>query len=185
MSVTKTKIKKKVFRFKNVDFFDNRYLSERRKHRHLNRTCLGGKLQMTFCVLQISLNDKRMTYANASHEFPICLKRKETMAKKDIEVLTEATGPRLGQDIESQYTDTSIQILPGSRLMLFSDGIYDVEDSERKPFGERQFIKAVLKANQSNGTARGALSEIVKAVQIYGNESALTDDISLVCIDID
>lgn len=146
---------------------------------------LGGKLQMTFCVLQISLSDKRITYANASHEFPFYLKRKEPLSKKDIGVLAEALGPRLGQDIESQYSDTSVQVSPGSRLLLFSDGIYDVENKDKKPFGERQFVKTVLQASQANNTANGAISEIISVAQKYRSGSPLKDDISIVCVDID
>lgn len=145
---------------------------------------VGGKLNMTFCLIQICESESFIRYANASHEFPLILKKNTDLKRDEIIYLNDANGPRLGESIDSKYKDKELPLEKGMRIICYSDGISDVQNKEQKAFGERRFLKAVLKSNVDRKDPSAFVSSLMKDVTIYRDGTVLVDDLSLLCVDV-
>lgn len=146
---------------------------------------VGGKLQMTFFVVQIFDSGSRIKYANASHEFPMLVPKGKQLKRQEIESLMDANGPRLGESPISKYREKEIEISTGSRLLLYSDGIFDVSSPDEKDFGERGFIKSLLKTNATSNKPSAVVEDILHDLREHRASTALVDDVSLLCVDVD
>ncbi len=92
----------------------------------LNRG-LSGNLQggfVTCCALRVA-QDGSVTLANAGHIPPYCNGR-------EIEL---ESGLPLGLLPGAEYSETQLQLNPGDRLMLLSDGVVEARDSAGELFG--------------------------------------------------
>jgi sigma-B regulation protein RsbU (phosphoserine phosphatase) len=153
----------------------------------LNRTVcetVNGKLNMTFCLIQICESKSFLRYSTASHEFPLVLKKNVDLKRDEIAYLDDANGPRLGESLDSKYKDKELKIEKGTRIICYSDGIGDVQNTEQKSFGERRFLKGVLKFNLDRKDPSDFVSSLMKEVTIYRDGTMLIDDISLLCVDV-
>ncbi len=69
------------------------------------------------------------TYTSAGHVGPI---RVATDGKAEA---FDGHGPPVGLFVEAEYGRSSIQLMPGDRLFLISDGVYEVRNSAGEDFG--------------------------------------------------
>lgn len=144
-----------------------------------------GRFNMTFAIVEVNRKSRRLRYANASHEQPILLKKNVEMKKAEIVCLLEANGPRMGQAAASGYKEAEIEIQPGSRLICYSDGIYDAENKDGIALGESRFLRQVVKINGRTETADAFVKSLIEAITAYRNTTLLRDDVSLICVDFD
>ncbi|HEY9331338.1 MAG TPA: PP2C family protein-serine/threonine phosphatase [Streptomyces sp.] len=101
--------------------------------------------------------------------------RGRTVARLDL----EAQLP-LGMFEESQYVVQNIQVLPGDRLLLVSDGVYDTVSPLGEAYVERGLARVIL------GTrllpAASVPGAVLRELADY-RDSDLLDDALVVCID--
>lgn len=144
-----------------------------------------GQLQMTFLALQINTQTGEVVYANGSHE-PSLLLRNGIAKKKsarEIEVLDSRHGSRLGENHQSSYQQSSIQLEKGDRLVLFTDGVYDVKSDKGESWNERVFLKNILLSSEKATDPKKLISDFTLRVKQARNGSLLRDDLSVVVVD--
>ena len=73
-----------------------------------------------------------MVYALAGHVPPLVYRSSDKTVEK-----LDSPGYCLGIFEKGQYADSSIQISPGDRLFVFTDGIYEASPDDRSVFGHR------------------------------------------------
>ncbi len=146
---------------------------------------VGGKFNMTFFILEVDRAGKKIRYANSSHEFPLLLVKGVAVKKKDVMYLLEANGPRLGESRSSIYKEYEMDIPLSSRLICYSDGLYDVQDKNEQPFGETRLLRQVLKINALPEGSKVFVKKLMSEIFLYRDGSPLTDDVSLLCMDLD
>lgn len=107
---------------------------------------VGGKILMTFFI---GIYDKRtgtLKYANASHNPPYLYRFSDQEPQKsDITLLLDAEGERLGHIENPNYTEGSVNMNDKDVLIMVTDGIIEAENAEKKQYGERRFLKSILK----------------------------------------
>lgn len=145
---------------------------------------VNGKLNMTFSIVQICEEKSFVRYSSASHEFPILIQQGAALKKNDIVFLDESKGSRLGESLASTYVDSELVIQSSSRIIFYSDGICDVQNSKQESFGERRFIKSILGKNESNFNTEKFVSDILLEVNTFREATSLIDDVSLLVVDI-
>lgn len=138
-----------------------------------------GKIMMTFFLASFDLKTSVLTYANASHEAPFIIKKVDgPLQKRDLLSLNEVISPRLGQARETKYEETSIQLGLEDLVFFYTDGVSDVQNPELKTWGERNFIKAIVEANQNFPTADISVKRFVESLQKYRKGASLIDDVT-------
>ncbi len=148
----------------------------------LCETSKGAKMMTAFAIV-LDTQSNTLIYANASHEPPflIPVKRDQKLTKNNLEFLTDATGKRLGQDLDTQYKASTHKMEKGQCLFLYTDGLTDAINAANEAFGERKMLKeAVDVANkQANSVYHDTL---VKTVQGHIEKATQPDDITFVSV---
>lgn len=138
-----------------------------------------GRIMMTFFLASYDPMTKEFTYANASHEAPYLIKKGDSpLRKKDLIPLNEVNNPRLGQDRDTKYKQTTIQLSPEDLVFFYTDGIPDVQNMEKTSWGEREFIKAVVEANKDYPSAHESVARLSQMMQDHRQGGVLIDDVT-------
>jgi serine phosphatase RsbU (regulator of sigma subunit) len=139
----------------------------------------GGEVLMTFVLACLDLDTGKLSYCNASHDFPVVLPSvSDALAKRDIVLLDGKTGPRLGEMVSPVYTVSQTNLQPGGRLVFFTDGIKELQDSSGKQWGERRFLQTILKAFNQNTGITAPMQMIQKAAQDFRRGTPYADDVT-------
>lgn len=146
---------------------------------------VGGRMNMTFFVMEIDRENKKMRYSNASHEYPLLIPKCKDVKKKDVSLLLEVNGPRMGQKVDSQYVDYEMDIQSGSRIICFSDGLYDVQNNKGESYGDARLVRHITKINSGSKDTSAFVRNLMADILQHRQVSPLVDDVSLMCIDID
>ena len=88
--------------------------------KNLNVRITGQKLSgyqfATCCYCLLNTRTLRLTYSRAGHPYPVLLRGGSQPKQLQIQ------GPLLGIFKKAEYTQQSIQLQPGDKLVLYSDG---------------------------------------------------------------
>ncbi len=119
----------------------------------------------------IDATERRLTYANAGHWPPLLLRRSGTAVS-----LNEGGAP-LGIFPDRNYGDAEVQLEPGDRLILYTDGLTEATDSNGQEFGESKLVDlGILNVALD---ASHLLEAIMKEVASFSGGS-FQDDFTLV-----
>ena len=141
---------------------------------------LNTEILMTAFVIEIDEVKKEITYSNASHMSPYLIHRLNgEYTKEGIDPLIGNNGPRVGEKMETTYQESIFSISNGDRIVMFSDGLIEME-VEGKAWGQRNFIKSILKGAKRDSS--GLITSILEDFSEHRKQSSLQDDITLVCI---
>ena len=89
-------------------------------------------------------------------------------------------GMMIGAFDFAQYSDANAVLERGSKLFVYSDGCYEVEDAGGKQMSLEQFCKILA----GSGPPPGELDRVVNAVQAYQNRRDFYDDFSLLMLQL-
>ncbi len=139
-----------------------------------------GKIQMTFFVASIEPEKGLLTYATASHTAPYLLKKKTGQVKKNdlVPLLGEAQGLRLGQEINSRYTESYVELSAGDLVFVYTDGLTDIESPEGKVWDERGLIKSLVNSLSENTDPKFVVENVSNQSNEFRNMAALKDDVT-------
>ena len=125
-------------------------------------------------ILEISTG--RLTAANAGHEFP-ALRR----AGGAFELLKDKHGFVIGGMEGVRYKDYELQLFPGDKLFLYTDGVAEATNAENELFGTGRMLEAL---NQDPDAAPEQLLKNVRAaVDGFGREAPQFDDLTMLCVE--
>jgi sigma-B regulation protein RsbU (phosphoserine phosphatase) len=96
-------------------------------------------------------------------------------------LILETSGSPIGI-AEEDYQANSLQVGPGDRLYLYSDGLSDARNAAGESFGDRRLTKAIAD-RKSMPLAEGVTSLLAEIAEWQGAERP-HDDISLLAIEI-
>jgi sigma-B regulation protein RsbU (phosphoserine phosphatase) len=143
----------------------------------LNRILCANTAPNKFVTLFYGvLEERRLTYTNAGHNAPM-------LVRADGEHLRlECGGALLGVIPDWVYQQGEVLLATGDRLVLFSDGITEAENSNGAQFGEERLLN-ILHANRTLD-ATALRKKIISAVADFSG-GALQDDATLLVLAID
>ncbi len=128
----------------------------------------GKFVTMVYAVLDPAT--RTVVFANAGHLLPLFI---DDQGEHFIDV---ERGLPLGLAC-GDYSETTISLSPGSRLIFYSDGITEAEDANEEPYGLCRLAEHVIRPEAS------AVS-IVDEVRSYANGSGVRDDASVVFVGV-
>lgn len=147
---------------------------------YFNRTVCssGDQIHMTCFVASYHRPSRSLQYANASHQpalVYVAPKDREP-SKEDLRPLLEANGPRLGQQKDAVYTENYVELPPGARMILYTDGLTEATNPEGQAFGQRRFMKALLETLTHDGNP----GPVIEAMNAFHQSEVYEDDVTLV-----
>lgn len=131
-----------------------------------------------FTLLYGILNKKtrRLRYVSSGHPGMIYLSHGSEAA-----VLQSPSLP-IGFKEDVEYPEYTLQLYPGDRLYLYSDGIPEAEDSRGDFFGTERMISALRECRQL--PLEESLDKLLQTVERWSGGAILKDDATLLGIEI-
>jgi len=155
--------------------------------RYLNRSIYDvskGRVMMTFFVSEFDPKTGMLTYANASHEPPYLLKHTDQeLKKKSMVILHDVVNNRLGQARDTTYSEAMVQLEKGDRVVFYTDGLPEIQNLQDEPWGEREFLKSILKRNTGFRPVAVVVDEIKAEYSNFRQNADLVDDITFFIFD--
>jgi sigma-B regulation protein RsbU (phosphoserine phosphatase) len=114
-----------------------------------------------------------MQYINAGHVPPILLR-----ADGDMALLANSNFP-LGLFAGASFEVESLKLLPGDRLLVFSDGVTEAQNPDRGFFGDQR-VERLMEASRRNSPLE-ICQKVVMEVQDFAGKAPQADDITVLC----
>ena len=122
-------------------------------------------------VLEISTG--KLTAANAGHEYPVI-----KQPNGDYELLKDKHGFVIGAMDSARYKEYEIQLEPGSKLFLYTDGVPEATDRDKTLFGTERMLAALNAAQDA--APKETLENMRRAVDVFVQDAEQFDDLSMV-----
>ena len=122
----------------------------------------------------------QLRYANAGHPKPLLIRR----SLNQLEPLVNASGrsqPALGLFEDPPYQTSEIQLTPGDFLMLFTDGLYEVQGQNEELYSQERLMLDVR--NCLNHPPGILFDELIAVIRAFAHNGAFDDDVCLVGVD--
>ena len=122
----------------------------------------------------LDLEAGRLTWASAGHPPPLLWKKRDGAV---LELLQ--SGMVLGRLRRAAYTEASVPLEPGDRLLLFTDGIPEALNPAGEPFGDARLREILAEAS---GLSADALADrLLQRVAAWtGRSAGFEDDLTLI-----
>ena len=139
--------------------------------------CSNNRMEMFVTVwlgiLEISTG--KLTAANAGHEYPAILKNGK------FELLKDRHGLVIGGLAGINYKEYELQLKPGDKLFLYTDGVAEATRGGNELFGTRRMLDAL---NENPGAdPETILKNVRKAVDRFVGNDEQFDDLTMMCFE--
>jgi len=131
-----------------------------------------------FFTISYMLFDQRtgvLRYANGAHPSPIILRLDGRLEFLDAE------GTLIGLGGLVEFEQEQIRLFPGDRLFLYTDGLFEYENSLGEQFGLER-MHQVLKRQRKNSLEEQCRN-LLEALHEFGGEAPFEDDVSLLAME--
>jgi len=153
----------------------NQGLSQILKHTRLT-------MFVSACYLLADISRGELHYANAGHPVPFCVHR----ARQSTELLPfsgSKPDPVLGIFDDAQYHTSSCELSAGDTLLLFTDGLFEVEGADAQYYDQPRLLRAVIQ--RAGLCAEELCKQLVDEVQQFAATKDFADDVCLIAMEID
>ncbi|MEO7297204.1 MAG: SpoIIE family protein phosphatase [Verrucomicrobiota bacterium] len=141
----------------------------------------GTPLFTTAFYLIADLESRQFFYANAGHPKPFLLHRQSNV----VELMKNSDGrarPALGLFHESVYPTSQMPMLPGDLVMLYTDGLYEIEGKEGEQYSPQLLFSAVEK--HAKKSCADLFDALLAEVQGFSSSKEFADDVCLVALEL-
>jgi sigma-B regulation protein RsbU (phosphoserine phosphatase) len=155
---------------------------------HLNQA-LRGTLKSSLVPMfasafyvVVDLREGELCYANAGHPCPLLMAH-EGNAAVPARLNGAKPGPVLGLFDDARYANSRHQLAPHDLLLLFTDGLFEVEGPEGHLYDYEQLRRAIGEKRKLPAAelCRGLIEEI----QQFSASKEFNDDVCLVAMEVD
>lgn len=120
---------------------------------------------------------RRLTYANAGHPFPLWYS-----ARRKACVDLPARGFLLGVMPDEVFVEKSVELEPGDRICLYTDGVADCRDEQGATFGAERLRSQLVEYAEKN--ASQITESFVEGLKQFRGSAMPVDDMTLVVAEI-
>ena len=124
-------------------------------------------------ILEISTG--KLTASNGGHEYPVLMKNGRFEMFKDVHsfILGGMTGIR--------YKEYELQLNPGDKLFVYTDGVPEAQNIEKELFGMDRTVDALNENRDEN--PEELLKSVRKAVDAFVGDAEQFDDLTMLCLE--
>jgi phosphoserine phosphatase RsbU/P len=139
------------------------------------RTVTSNKF-ITFFYALIDMEKRTLRYSNAGHNPPILVRRDGSWMR-----LSEG-GVVLGVLSDRRYSQGELDLSPGDRIVLYTDGVPEARNTSGEEFGEPRLLELILQQSQLD--PQELQDRILKSVTEFCGGSP-QDDSTLIAIRVE
>ena len=125
-------------------------------------------------ILEISTGKLRA--ANAGHEYPVL-----KPADGDFALLKDKHGFVIGGMSGVRYREYELQLTPGVKLFVYTDGVPEASNARNELFGTERMLSALNE--RADGTPEDILATVRRAVDGFVQEAEQFDDLTMLCLE--
>jgi sigma-B regulation protein RsbU (phosphoserine phosphatase) len=120
----------------------------------------------------------RMRLVNAGHPWPLHIARGERVLSLDL----DAGSYPIGMVADAQYQELVVDLRPGERLYLYSDGLVEALNENEEEFGEQRLQQTAQAALEQS--LDHSLDLMIQKVALWRGGRPFVDDLSILAIEI-
>ena len=124
-------------------------------------------------VLQLSTGI--LTAANAGHEYPAM-----KPPNGSFDMIKDRHGFVIGGMDGIRYREYTLQMEPGSKLFVYTDGVPEATNAAEEMFGKDRMLDA-LRA-QEDSTPQAILESVRESVAVFMGNAPQFDDLTMLCV---
>ena len=124
----------------------------------------------------LELSTGRLTAANAGHEYPV-IKQPEG----GFELYKDRHGLVIGGMEGVRYQEYELQMRPGAKLFVYTDGVPEATDAEQKLFGLERTVAALNARSDAN--PEEILKTVRRSVNDFVKDAEQFDDLTMLCVE--
>ena len=143
----------------------------------------NNSIFVTMFIAEIDLETGRMDFCNAGHNPPVIVNNqlKPGTPNRAYYIDMESNAP-VGLWPELKYIGESIDNIKGQTLLIYTDGLTEAENEERKQHGEERLLMLMNKDEFVN--AESTVNKILDDVATHVGSADQSDDLTILCIKI-
>ena len=140
--------------------------------------CSNNEAQMfvTVWVGILELSTGKLTCSSAGHEYPV-IKR----ADGQFELYKDKHGFVIGGMDGLRYQEYVLQIHPGDKVFVYTDGVPEATNADKELFGTERLVNALNEQPQS--APFDILKNVRRAVDDFVQEAEQFDDLTMLCLE--
>ena len=135
-----------------------------------------GEMFVTVWFGSLDLVSGKLTAVNAGHEYPVFKK-----AGESFELVKDKHGLVIGAMETAKYKEYELQMDPGSKIFLYTDGVAEATNAKNELFGTDRMVEALRRCE--NGTPREILDSVNDAVNAFVQDAPQFDDLTMLCLE--
>ncbi len=124
----------------------------------------------------LTISTGKLVAANAGHEFPI-IKHADGV----FEFLKDKHGFVLGGREGMKYPEYELELEPGSKLFLYTDGVPEANNEAEEQFGNDRLIETINSIDDS--TPKDVLDGVRRGVDEFIGKAEQFDDLTMLCLE--
>ena len=170
-----------LFMMVSMILIHNTALSERSPAKVLekvnNQICQNNREEMfvTVWLGVLELSTGKLTAASAGHEYPAI-----KVPDGHFEILEDRHGFVIGGMAGMKYKEYEIQMKPGSKLFVYTDGVPEASNEKQELFGLDRMVRALRRGE--DGEPREILATVNRDVQMFVGDAPQFDDLTMLCV---
>ena len=135
----------------------------------------AGKFVSFFHCL-LSEDSRRLAYCNAGHNPPVLVRQDGSVLRP------QSNDAVLGYFSDWNYREQALELAPGDRLVLFTDGITEAFDGEGEEFGDERLVRLAVKHRADDATG---LHRVLTSAMLEHCGQHPQDDATLVVVAVE
>ena len=142
-----------------------------------DQICANNQEQMFVTVWLgiLDLTTGRLTATNAGHEYPVF-----KQPGGDFTLFKDKHSFAVGGMEGIRYKEYEVQLEPGSRLFVYTDGVPEATDAQNQLFGVERMLNALNEA--PDAPVETILQNVRRAVDEFVGDAEQFDDLTMMCV---
>ncbi|MBP5239714.1 MAG: PP2C family protein-serine/threonine phosphatase [Oscillospiraceae bacterium] len=124
----------------------------------------------------LELSTGRLTAANAGHEYPVIQKKGGSF-----ELYKDRHGFVIGGMESARYRDYELQMEPGDKIFVYTDGVPEATAGSGEMFGTERMVAALNTCRE--GGPEELLQTVSDAVDAFVGDAEQFDDLTMMCLE--
>jgi serine phosphatase RsbU (regulator of sigma subunit) len=139
----------------------------------------GTTLYATGVMMIADAEKQELVFANAGHPKPLHIRRG---CNDTVPLAGTGRGPALGLFAEATYGTMRTSIAPGDMIMLFTDGLFEVEGRDGELYTHENLLEAVHQ--RSSLPSQQLFEQVLAEVRAFAAQPDFEDDVCVIGVEI-